>query len=135
LWSEFERVVDTGGNEVLIAVDIDTNNRGRLAVGSSDQIAGFTSNGGVVQINNVTGSAITVGSVAKGALRVATNDGKIASNGTLGATLSPVTNPAGSNPILRIGFDIGGNPSWGYIRRIAIIQGAGTDANLIAMTS
>jgi hypothetical protein len=83
--------------------------------------------------NSVSG-AVAVGATTKTAVRVATNDGNVAKGGTLGTQDTSLTLPASPTRLV-VGSNGSGGHSFGYIRRIAVIQGAGTDANLIAMTS
>jgi hypothetical protein len=133
LWSEFERAVDTGAQEGLVRLDTGSANpKASLFVDSIDRLGFELSTDGA---QAVAGS-IAVGVVTKGAARYATND----LLGALGGTLSPqdatATEPTAPTRII-VGDSSHNNTMFmfGYIRRIAVIQGAGTDANLIAMTS
>ena len=136
LWSEFERAVDTGGNEGIVTVDDgDATDRAGLIVNGTDQLEWIVVTASALQAQIAAGSAIALGSVIKGAGRVATNDAQAVRSGTLGTADTSVTLPA-TPTLLTIGARSAAlNPLFGYIRRIAVIQGAGTDANLIAMTS
>jgi hypothetical protein len=59
---------------------------------------------------------------------------QIARGGTLGSEDTLVTLPA-TPTVLSVGLRNSSEPLFGYIRRIAVIQGAGTDANLVSMTT
>jgi hypothetical protein len=134
LWSEFERAVDTGGVEVMVRASFDNNNLADVGVNGSDlaelqMVAGGTSQG----FPSVAG-AVALNTVTKIAGRFNTNSMQLARGGTLGTEDTTATLP--TNPTtLFIGAGNATRHSFGYIRRIAIIQGAGTDANLQAMTS
>jgi hypothetical protein len=133
LWAEFERAVDTGGTEVIAQVDNGSNNDSvNLCVNSTGTFRTFVTTGGAVQADQQSGATIAVNATTKAALRVATNDTKNALNGTLTTADTSVTLPATPTLLLIGRSDL---PPFGYIRRLAIIQGAGTDANLTAMTS
>jgi hypothetical protein len=136
MWSEFERAVDTGGNEWLLQMDAGTDSdRSILFVDIADRMAAITVNGGSEQSNQFVAGSLAALTVYKGALRVATNDVKVARSGTLSSGDVSALTPATPTTI-RIGRDAPGAVAfWGYVRRVAIIQGAGSDANLQGMTS
>ena len=136
MFAEFERAVDTGGNETLIALDdTTTNNRTFLRVASTDVAQIDTVSGGAAQAAPVTVGALAINTVHKMAGRVSTNSVQICANGTLGTEDTSATNPA-DGTVLRFGLtSAAANPPFGYIRRAAVIQGAGVDADLTAMTS
>jgi hypothetical protein len=135
LWSEFERVVDTGNDEYLVHVVNSGTERAFIAVNATDNAV----TGQIVTAGN-TGTTTSVGTVPVGATRkiagrIALNDTQVALAGTVGTADTTADLPA--NPtLLRVGaFDATLRHPFGYIRRIAIIQGAGTDANLVSMTT
>jgi hypothetical protein len=136
LWSEFERAVDTGGNEAAVQLDNGSNNdRTLLYVTAGDTASVFVARGGATEAAIDVSGAIALGVPTKMAARVATDNAQIARGGNLSTEDTSVTTPA-SPTVLRIGADTGSAIApFGYIRRIAVIQGAGTDANLQAMTS
>jgi hypothetical protein len=134
LWSEFERVVDTGTNEGLISVSASGTNLSDLNIDGTDQIELRLNVGGSAAFPAVSG-AVTVGAVTKAAARVSNLDHRAVRNGTLGTANTALGVPSAPATI-RVGLlTAGGNFLFGYIRRIAVIQGAGTDANLEVMTT
>jgi hypothetical protein len=135
LWSEFERAVDTGTNEFVFVTDNNTSNeRAVLRVSAADLGQLLITAGGAAQAT-IGATTLAINTVCKLAGRVNTNSAQLATNGTLGTEDTSVTLP--TNPtLLRVGSDqAGAAQAFGYVRRLAVIQGAGTDANLIAMTS
>jgi hypothetical protein len=134
LWSEFERAVDTGGTEVMVRASFDNNNLADVGVNGSDlaelqMVAGGSSQG----FPSVAG-AVALNTVTKIAGRFNTNSMQLARGGTLGTEDTTATLP--TNPTtLFIGAGNATRHSFGYIRRIAVIQGAGTDAQLQSMTT
>jgi len=135
MWSEFERVVDTGNDEYLVHVVSSGTGRAFIAVNATDNA--FASQ--IVTAGN-TGTTTSAGTVPVGATRkiagrIALNNTQVALAGTVATADTTADLPA--NPtLLRVGaFDDTLRHPFGYIRRVAIIQGAGTDANLTAMTS
>jgi len=135
LWSEFERAVDTGGLEAIIAIDNGTTGeRFNLRVATNDRAEATAVAGGVTQATDNISGSLLVGTVYKFAGRLNTNSMQIARGGTLGSEDTLVTLPT-TPTVLSVGLRNSSEPLFGYIRRIAVIQGAGTDANLIAMTS
>jgi hypothetical protein len=135
LFAEFERAVDTGGSERVFSVDAGSGaNRARLEVNASD-LATITTQAPADNNAVSVAGTLALNTVYKTAGRVATNDVQIARGGTLGTADTAATNPATPTTI-RVGDDVAlSSPSFGYIRRVAIIQGAGTDANLVSMTT
>jgi hypothetical protein len=135
LWSEFERAVDTGGLErVFYVSDGTTANRAILGVSGSDLAQAESVSGGVAQSSVAAAGAVAINTVTKMAARFSTNSVQFAKNGTLGIEDTSATNPATPSEI-DISRNALGSEHFGYLRRAAIIQGAGTDANLQAMTS
>jgi len=133
LWSEFERAVDTGGTATILQTRAaDNNNRARLNV-AGGVAAGLVTASGSAQAQPAVAGALAINTVYKTALRVDTNNVNMARDGTLGTNDTSATLPDAPT-LLMLGSD-GSLPLFGYIRRVAVIQGAGTDANLIAMTS
>jgi hypothetical protein len=136
LWAEFERAVDTGGFETYFNIDDgSTANRADIYVDTSDLATFRVTAATTQQAGPTVAGSIAVGTVEKVAGRVATNSVNVARNSTLGTEDTSVTLPATPTRIT-IGLSAGaGAPPFGYIRRVAIIQGAGTDANLVSMTT
>jgi hypothetical protein len=136
LWAEFERAVDTGGFETYFNIDDgSTANRADIYVDTSDLATFRVTAATTQQAGPTVAGSIAVGTVEKVAGRVATNSVNVARNSTLGTEDTSVTLPATPTRIT-IGLSAGaGAPPFGYIRRVAIIQGAGTDAQLQSMTS
>jgi hypothetical protein len=135
LWSEFERAVDTGGLEAIIAIDNGTTGeRFNLRVATNDRAEATAVAGGVTQATDNISGSLLVGTVYKFAGRLNTNSMQIARGGTLGSEDTLVTLPA-TPTVLSVGLRNSSEPLFGYIRRIAVIQGAGTDANLVSMTT
>jgi hypothetical protein len=134
LWSEFERAVDTGTNEFVFVTDNNTSNeRAVLRVSAADLGQLLITAGGAAQAT-IGATTLAINTVCKLAGRVNTNSAQFATNGTLGTEDTSVTLP--TNPtLLRVGSDQAGTAqAFNYIRRIAVIQGAGTDAQLQSMT-
>jgi hypothetical protein len=134
LWSEFERAVDTGGTGVLVQTDAGTDgNRAVLYVTSVDTFSAYVDASSLAQADVRVSGALAVGTVYKGAGRFSTNNVQAARGGSLGTEDTLVTIP--TNPTtLYIGTDRTGQYAFGYHRRIAVIQGAGTDAQLQTVT-
>jgi hypothetical protein len=135
LWSEFERAVDTGTNEFVFVTDNNTSNeRAVLRVSAADLGQLLITAGGAAQAT-IGATTLAINTVCKLAGRVNTNSAQLATNGTLGTEDTSVTLPTDPT-LLRVGSDqAGAAQAFGYIRRIAVIQGAGTDAQLQSMTS
>jgi hypothetical protein len=137
LWSEFERAVDTGVPEGIVQVDASSRaqraNMNISGVNADRLTAGTT--GGVSAAGSTMGVNVTVGANTKAAGRYQSGNVLVAQNGSLGTASTDPNNIPSTPDTLRIG-DAGSaaNPLFGYIRRIAIIQGAGTDAQLQSMT-
>lgn len=136
LFAEFERAVDTGGNEFLLHVDnASANERAALRVNSSDQLSSITVAGGVQQSGEAVTGALALATTYKGALRVATNDIKSARGGTLSSGDTSATNPSAPS-VIRFGSDNApANQPFGYLRRAAIFPRALSDAELQAVTT
>lgn len=134
LFAEFERVVDTGGNEFLLHVD-SASERAALRVNSSDQLSSITVAGGVQQSGEAVTGALALATTYRGALRVSTNDIKSARGGTLSSGDAAATNPSAPST-LRFGTDNGSvNAPFGLLKRWALIPSAASDAALQAMTT
>ncbi len=134
LWAEFERAVDTEGVEVMVRASFDNNNLADVGVNGSDlaelqMVAGGSSQG----FPSVAG-AVALNTVTKIAGRFNTNSMQLARGGTLGTEDTTATLPTAPT-LLYIGAGNATRHSFGYIRRIAIVQGAVSDANLQAMTT
>jgi hypothetical protein len=130
LWSEFERAVDTGGFEELFNLDDgDSSDRAVLYIGTADLAAISMNAASVNQGAAPVAGAVALNTVTKLAGRIQTNDMQSARGGTLGTADTSCTLPATPTRLV-----IGSSPPFGYIRRIAVIQGAGTDAQLQSMT-
>jgi hypothetical protein len=134
LWSEFERAVDTGGDEIVASLNATASDRTDLYVSSADLVRVFMRAASVTQADVATSGSIAINTATKAAARAATNDVNIAKDGTAATADTTATLP--TNPTeLRIGLRVdGAQPLFGYIRRVAVIQGAGTDAQLQSMT-
>jgi len=131
LFAEFERAVDTGSFEELFNLDDgDSSDRAVLYVGTTDLASVDMRTASVSQGPATVAGTVALNTVTKLAGRFQTNDMRPARGGTLGTADTSCTLPAAPTRLV-----IGNAPSFGYIRRIAVIQGAGTDANLQAMTS
>jgi hypothetical protein len=138
LWSEFERAVDTGGSEFLMTLSEGANdsNRSLLMVSASDLARYLVSSGAATQADLTVAGALALNTVYKISARTALNDVQMARGGTLGTQDTSALLPS-TPTLITIGSAAAAAASqpFGYIRRIAVIQGAGTDANLQAMTS
>jgi hypothetical protein len=134
LWSEFERAVDTGGTESILTTHATSTDSLRVYVSSADNYFADAFASSANQGGAGVATSLGVGVVYKGATRLNTNSNRSALSGTLSSEDTTVTLPA--NPTtLMVGAQIAATtPNWGYIRRIAVIQGAGTDAQLQSMT-
>jgi hypothetical protein len=131
LWAEFERAVDTGSFEELFNLDDgDSSDRAVLYVGTTDLASVDMRTASVSQGPATVAGTVALNTVTKLAGRFQTNDMRPARGGTLGTADTSCTLPAAPTRLV-----IGNAPSFGYIRRIAVIQGAGTDANLQVMTT
>lgn len=136
LFAEFERVVDTGGFEMLFAIDDGSNNeRANFAVSAGDlfNLLVVKTSGGADSVNITVGSATTVGVTYKGAGRFAANSVQIARSGTLGTEDTSIAMPATPTTI-RFGANVSGFQPFGYLRRCAIVNSAVNDAGLQSMT-
>jgi hypothetical protein len=135
LWAEFERAVDTGGNEVILSVYETTNDISDLRVSSSDQAQAVMQDGGVTQASPQVAGALATATAYEAAARFNANSVQIARGGTLGTEGTVATLP-NTPTFLSIGA-FGGTvaPMFGYIRRAAIFNSALTDAQLTASTT
>jgi hypothetical protein len=135
LWSEFERAVDTGADETILQMRGSANERALMlgANGSNDVTQVLAVAGGVVTGSTSVTGAVPVLTVQKIAGRIAVDDFRSVRNGTLGTLDSSGAVPTAPTE-MQIGHQNTSTPAFGYIRRIAVIQGAGTDAQLQSMT-
>jgi hypothetical protein len=127
LWAEFERAIDSGGAETVVAMNAP---RAEIGVSGGDIIEAFLSaspNSGYATVSG----AVSVGSVTKTVVRFAENDVRAARAGTLSSADTSVS-AASSPSTLQIGAraDGAGSQLFGYIRRAAIFNSALTDAQL-----
>jgi hypothetical protein len=130
LWAEFERAVDTGSFEELFNLDDgDSSDRAVLYLGTTDLASVDMRTASVSQGPVTVAGTVALNTVTKLAGRFQTNDMRPARGGTLGTADTSCTLPAAPTRLV-----IGNTPPFGYIRRIAVIQGAGTDAQLQSMT-
>jgi hypothetical protein len=135
LFAEFERVVDTGTVESLLAVHAGVNERAQLYVDASDRATLLVLRGGGTEANPAVTGAIALATTARAAARVGTNSGQVARGGTLASEDTSLTVPATPTAI-NIGSDPGSAfQGFGYLRRAAIINSAVNDAGLQAMTT
>lgn len=131
LFAEFERAVDTGGDEHLLAVDSGTAGERALVYVSSTDIAGSTMRAGAADQASLTvAGALALATQYKAAARFDTNDSRLARGATLSTADTTATKPATPTRII-----FGGTPSFGYTRRAAIFNFAPSDAQLQAMTT
>jgi hypothetical protein len=127
LWAEIERAVDTGGDEEILRVAFDGNERSSLSVRSTGDLARAIQRTGAADVADLTvGGALAVNVVHKMAARFALNSVRLACAGTLSTEDTVAAVP--TNPVtLTIGQS--GTP-FGYIRRAAVFNSALTDAQL-----
>lgn len=120
LFAEFERVVDTGGSEIYLALDDgSTNNESLVFVKSTDLAALQVLTSGATQADLSVAGAVAINTSTKAAGRIATNDAIIAKGGVLSSQDTSVTNPATPTTI-RLGSRFGGSlVCFGFIRRAA----------------
>jgi hypothetical protein len=135
LFAEFERIVNTAGTEAIVAVDAgsDANNQALVFVDSGPFLRGFLTNGGI-EAFVLAGSALGLNAAIKGAGRFQTDNVIAAVFGTLSAADTTATMPAQPTTV-RFGSRVSTNQPFGYLRRVAIIPAALTDAQLQAITT
>ena len=135
LFAEFERAVDTGGAERIIGVsDNSTNNRAEMFVGATDTLDSVITAGGAAQGNPTITGALSVGTVYKGALRIAANDAVMARSGSVGTADTSITLPSAPTTI-HFGAGISGaTPSFGWLRKAAIWMPGQADSQLQDLT-
>ena len=135
LFAEFERVVDTGGDENAINAWFNLSNNAMLRVSSTDLSEYAVTAGGATVATETVAGALALATTYKQAVRVQTNDFKGARGGTLttGDTVGALpTNPTS----LSFGVRADGILwSYGYIRRAAVFSSALNDAALTRATS
>jgi hypothetical protein len=134
VYLEIKRVTDTGSAEYLMQPYASANDRGALFVSDTDIVTLIPLSGGAVSANITVGSAITTGAVNKIAFSMATDSFNVALDGVAGTRDTSGAVPATPTEI-QIGHSSGAATFFGYIRRAAVIQGAGLDADLTGMTS
>jgi hypothetical protein len=136
LFAEFERVVDTGGAELLVQLDNGTaNERVLLQVSASDLFQPLLLQDGSLQYSNSVSGALAVGTVYRGVSRFNTNDCRGARSGTLNTQDTSATLPT-TPTTFRLGSDtISTQQPFGYLRRAAIWPTAFSDANLTAVST
>lgn len=133
LFAEFERVVDTGGNETVLYLRLDGNNYSELLVSSTDASRARVAAGGVATAD-LTGANVSTGSASKLVMRAATDNARAAFNGTLTALDSSCAMPGGPTAIWFGSTVATSQFSFGYVRRAAIFTRALADAELGAIT-
>lgn len=132
LWTEFERAVDTGGDEELLRCAFDGNERSTLSVRSSGDLARAIQRAGASDVADLTvGGALALNVVHKMAARFALNSVRLACAGTLSTEDTVAAAP--TNPVLLTIATAGS--TFGYTRRIAVFNSALTDAQLTASTT
>jgi hypothetical protein len=134
IWSEFEPNAVSTNQSILFVSDGTINNEAAIRLNTGGLPTYLSLSGGALQSNSTVGSA-AANTVYKFAARFATNSVRGAFAGTLGPADTSATNPA-TPIVLNVGSSRTGTEQlFGYIRRIAVIEGAGTDADLTAMTT
>jgi hypothetical protein len=134
LWAEFERAVDTGSDEHILAVDANTSGERALIYVTAADVAGSTMRAGAADQASLTvAGALALNTVYKMAGRYGTNDSILARGGTLSAADTLATAPSSPTRMA-----IGGGvsiPSFGYTRRVAVFNSTLTDAQLQTVTT
>ena len=136
LFAEFERVVDTGAQAIVLAPLVDNNNRVLMNITAAADLLeiAVTSAGSGVAFPAVAG-AVAVATVYKAAGRVETNNTNAARSGVLATNDTSCAMPT-SPTTLYFGQGVGASgPLFGYIRRAAIVNSAVNDAGLQSMTT
>jgi len=135
LAAEFERVVDTGGNESVLVVDVNSSaEMANLYVDSSDVARLLVRQSSSTQANVATSGSTTVGVVYKTAGRISLNDMNAARDGTLG-TVDTSANEPNSPTRIVIGSAVWFEPLFGLLRSARIYSGALSDYWLKRITS
>ena len=131
VFAEVERVVDTGGGEYALTVSNTSANQAVLFVSGATDVARVTvDTASVRQADIVSAATIPLGAARKMAARVSTNSVRLTLSGVLATEDTVATMPTAP---ITVGF--GESPSFGYLRRAAIINSAVNDAGLQAMTT
>lgn len=137
LFVEFEPIGFGVSNQALVQFDDGTqSNRSFIFIAISGLLTHLCQTGGVTQANDlIGGSAVTVGTVYKAALRVEANNFRGAVNGALGTLDSSGTIPTAPT-VFRPGTNsAGATPANSYIKRAQLIPRALSDAELQALTA
>lgn len=131
MYARFERVVDTGGAEVLLLIGASDSERGCLIVSSADTADMIVTTGGAQQNSSTSvAGALALATPYRSAMRAADNDMRCARGGVLGNLDATGTMPASPGRITLGTAYSGGSPMFGYLSELAIIPGAVSDANL-----
>lgn len=134
LWAEFERAVDTGGQETIFQVDAGDNTQSTVLAVSSADVGRIQMTGGA-NAGSAFGGAVAVGVATKLAGRALLNDCRMAVSGTLGAADTTADYPS-TPTTMRFGVAASSSlPCFGYLRRAAIFNSALTNANLQSVTT
>jgi hypothetical protein len=140
LWAEWEATVSGTQSPAFVVLNLlasaaNADNRSMLHAYQLSSAYLQVRSGGVTQMDNGAGGAITAGAVIRQAGRVSTNDGRMARNGTLSSQETSLTLPAVDPTIMRIGSEQGNDAFvFAYIRRAAVFTTALTDAQLQTTT-
>jgi hypothetical protein len=127
-------VVDTGNYEYQLQMYNSGGERSLLAVVSTDQLQCYVITGGSPVATVSAPGTVPLGSVQKGAGRVAANDFQSARNGAVGTADTSGATPTAPSA-LHVGHHDGAEQPFGYIRRVAVVSSAVSDANLQVMTT
>ena len=136
LYAEFVIPYDTTGTfPMALQVDDGSNNeRANIFVSTAtDLVRASMTDGGVSQADFQNGSAISYGSVVKGAAAFKLNDVALSANGTAVTTDTVATMPSVDR--VRFGRDAGGNFLNGYLRRAAVAPTRDANAVLQARST
>jgi hypothetical protein len=133
-WAEFEPNVVAANQSILFASDGTSNNEAAIRLNAGITPTYFSLSGGALQSNESVGTA-AANTVYKFAARFATDSVRGVFAGTLGTADTSATNPA-TPTVLNVGSSRTGlEQLFGYIRRVAVVSSAVSDANLQVMTS
>lgn len=138
IFVEYQRLQDTGAVESLIQMDTvaDGNNeRCRLIVSASDTAQAFLVDGGSNVGNVQSAATISAGATARIAGRFNTNSVNIALNGIAATEDSTATLPNNPDRIIVGSTALTNLQPFNYILRLAIFNGALSDADLQTATT